>query len=513
MAGLAEGAQIGSYIIRRRLGAGGMGEVFLGEHRNIDRKAAIKLLLQEYSSNEEMVGRFFQEARAASRIKHPGIVEILDCDMHSSGRAFIVMEFLEGESLRDCLARVGRMDEPAALEIVHQIALALEAAHGKGIVHRDLKPDNVFLVSTTATPGPPVVKILDFGIAKLATEGDGGQQRTKTGNILGTPLYMSPEQCRGAGKVDLKSDIYSLGCITYELLSGQPPFVREGAGELLVAHLTEEPRDLAAVVPNLRPGIAPLVKSMLAKDPARRPASMSDIAARLEGLAGIAAPSHPVHVTGPQSRSGLAPPSQPGLRPSPVTETTLGRTAGEVVDGDTLPRSGRRGWLIGGGVAIAAAIAVFALRGSGKPDAAHEASAPAAAPGPAASSPPAPTAAAEKAAAAQPKPDVRVEIDSSPAGAELWVEGETAARGRTPLTVSLPPGSAKTRATLKSAGYADRPVALDPGGETKLSVRLDKLEKADKPADKGDKTEKPRPHRASSKGAGNAGVGYRPMGD
>jgi serine/threonine-protein kinase len=485
-----------------------MGEVFLGEHRNIDRKAAIKLLLQEYSANEEIVGRFFQEARAASRIKHPGIVEILDCDMHPTGRAYIVMEFLEGESLRECLARVGRMDQGSALEIVHQIALALEAAHAKGIVHRDLKPDNVFLVSSAGTPGPPLVKILDFGIAKLASEGDGGHQRTKTGNILGTPLYMSPEQCRGAGKVDLKADVYSLGCITYELLSGQPPFVRDGAGELLVAHLMEEPKDLAASVPDLLPGLSPLVMSMLAKDPARRPASMAEIAAKLESLAGIApAPAHPVHVTGRQSFPGLKPPSEPGLRPappSPATETTLGRTAGEVVEADVLPRSNRRGLLIGGGVAVAAAIAVFALRGSGKHDAAPETP-----PTPVAATAPA---APEKPAAAAPTPDVRLEIDSTPPGAELWVEGETSARGRTPLTVALPAGAPAARATLKSPGFADRALSLDPGGETKLMLRLDKAEKTDK-AERADKTDKPRAHRSSSKGASSGGPGYRPMGD
>jgi serine/threonine-protein kinase len=501
-----------------------MGEVFLGEHRNIDRKAAIKLLLQEYSANEEIVGRFFQEARAASRIKHPGIVEILDCDMHPTGRAYIVMEFLEGESLRECLARVGRMDQGSALDVVHQIALALEAAHGKGIVHRDLKPDNVFLVSTTATPGPPLVKILDFGIAKLASEGDGGHQRTKTGNILGTPLYMSPEQCRGAGKVDLKADVYSLGCITYELLSGQPPFVRDGAGELLVAHLMEEPKDLAASVPDLLPGLSALVMSMLAKDPARRPASMAEIAAKLESIAGIApAPAHPVHATGRQSFPGLAPPSQPGLRPSsqpglrpspsPATDTTLGRTAGEVVEADELPRSGRRGWLIGGGVAVAAAIAVFALRGSGKHDAAPEGSAP---PAPAAAAAPATvgtdTPAAEKPSVPAPKADVRLEVDSTPPGAELWVEGETTARGRTPLTVALPASAPAARATLKSPGFADRALSLDPRGETKLMLRLDKAEKTDK-AEKAEKTEKSRPHRASSKGASSAGAAYRPMGD
>src|SRR5262249_53040048 len=188
----------GAYTIPRRLGAGGMGEVYLARHRHIGRDAAIKVLLPELSQNEDVVARFFTEARATAAIRHPGIVEILDCDVHKSGRAYIVMEFLEGENLAERLERAGSFarDLPGAGSILAQVASALAAAHAKGIVHRDLKPDNIFLTGTVAAGGAPSVKILDFGIAKLVVDDGEGRNKTRTGSLLGTPTYMSPEQCR-----------------------------------------------------------------------------------------------------------------------------------------------------------------------------------------------------------------------------------------------------------------------------------------------------------------------------
>ena len=186
------------------------------------RKAAIKFLLRDLSNSAELVGRFFAEARAASVIKHPGIVEVLDCDVHD-GRAYIVMELLRGESLREYIERVrsvGR-DEMGVLGVFRQIASALDAAHAQGIVHRDLKPDNIFLhVRRGALAQPSSIKVLDFGIAKLMGTRRGRHRRRRTGQLLGTPFYMSPEQCRGARQIDRRTDIYSLGCILYEVFCG-----------------------------------------------------------------------------------------------------------------------------------------------------------------------------------------------------------------------------------------------------------------------------------------------------
>jgi len=221
------GSRVGGYTVLHQLGQGGMGQVFLAQHHRIARRAAVKVLLPELSANESVVERFFTEARATSLIRHPGIVEVLDCDVRD-GQAYIVMEHLQGESVADYLERIGGLvgDTAFALAVVAQVAQAVGAAHAAGIVHRDLKPDNVFL-SISNTDGRVVPKVLDFGIAKLAERGSA--THTRTGAVLGTPAYMSPEQCRGGSKVvDGRSDVYSLGCILYEMLCGEPPFVRDG---------------------------------------------------------------------------------------------------------------------------------------------------------------------------------------------------------------------------------------------------------------------------------------------
>ncbi|HZL19085.1 MAG TPA: serine/threonine-protein kinase, partial [Polyangia bacterium] len=377
------GDLIGSYRVRRRLGAGGMGEVFLAEHRHIDRKAAIKVLRRELSTNEDVVARFFSEARSASRIKHPGIVEIIDCEIDQRGLAYIVMELLDGESLAHCLERVGSLDRDTSLGIVGQIASALSAAHPKGIIHRDLKPDNVFLVSTPDAETPMVVKVLDFGIAKLVAQEPGEKGRTRTGSLLGTPLYMSPEQCRGAGKVDHRTDIYSLGCILFEMVAGRPPFIRDGAGELIAAHLSEAPPDILSLEPSLQPDLGHLVMRMLAKDPDARPQTMHEVVKAVEAVLGLPAahfskaihspegfppPADPVlpidaapaYPGGPESpRMGLA---VGGTRLLPeetsVKVTTFSNTASELAGRATLPRGRRVGWLVAVLLGIAA-VGVF----------------------------------------------------------------------------------------------------------------------------------------------------------
>ena len=253
-----------------------MGQVFLAQHHRIARRAAVKVLLPELSANESVVERFFTEARATSLIRHPGIVEILDCDV-LDGQAYIVMEHLEGESLADYLERTGGVvgDVPFALAIVAQVAQAVGAAHAAGIVHRDLKPDNVFL-SISNTDGRIVPKVLDFGIAKLAERGSA--THTRTGAVLGTPAYMSPEQCRGGSKVVVgRSVVYSRGCILDEMLCGTPPFVRDGMGDLIVAHVSEAPEPPHARVPTIPPALGALVMQMLAKAPTDRPQTMEAV--------------------------------------------------------------------------------------------------------------------------------------------------------------------------------------------------------------------------------------------
>ena len=278
------GQQIGGYTVVQRLGQGGMGEVYLAQHRRVARRAAIKVLIPELSKNASIMERFFTEARATSLIRHPGIVEVIDCDVQD-GQAYIVMELLEGESLNDYVRRVGGLmgDVPLILGVGIEVAGAVGAAHALGIIHRDLKPDNVYMHLPAAADSLTMIKVLDFGIAKLAQQGVTSQ--TSTGVLMGTPSYMSPEQCRGAGRVDARSDVYSLGCILYETVCGMPPFVREGMGDLIVAHVSEAPVPLVKLVRGLPAEIDAVIQRMLAKNPDERPQTMEEVARDLRTCA------------------------------------------------------------------------------------------------------------------------------------------------------------------------------------------------------------------------------------
>jgi serine/threonine protein kinase len=338
------GQQVGAYTIVRRIGAGGMAEVFMGQHRHIDRTVAIKVLKPEISMMQEGTARFFAEARAASSIKHPGIVEILDCDVLPDGRAYIVMEYLTGQSLRQFLADRPVPDLALTARVLVEVAEALGAAHAKGIVHRDLKPDNVFLVQDEAG-ALAAVKVLDFGIAKLLRGVDGVHQ-TRTGSLLGTPLYMSPEQCRGITDIDHRADIYALGCLAFELVSGQPPFLREAPGDLLMAHMSEPPPPLSARQPGAPPELEALVAQMLAKAPNDRPASMREIVARLAPgrLRGGDTLKLDTPFAAPAPRAPTPWERTPARRPGPLSppqsSTTLSRSSAELLP----PARARRRW-------------------------------------------------------------------------------------------------------------------------------------------------------------------------
>ncbi len=240
------------------------------------------MLRPDLCDDRELVARFFTEAKAASAIRHPGIVEVFDFGYTEDGHAYLVMELLDGESLAQRLATRKRLSEIHAALIARGIAGALGAAHAKGIIHRDLKPDNVFLV-----PDPDVAfgerpKVLDFGIAKLTDAGTRGH--TRTGALIGTPQYMAPEQAQSATAVDQRADLYSLGCILYEMLVGEPPFVAEGAGEVIAMHLFATPTPASDRLVVLSPELETIVMRLLAKDPAERFAQASDVVDALGGI-------------------------------------------------------------------------------------------------------------------------------------------------------------------------------------------------------------------------------------
>ena len=241
------GDTIKDFKLTARLGAGGMGEVWAAEQQIVKTKVAIKLL---HSVDPNQVQRFFNEAIAASKIKHAGIVKIYDVGFHGE-RAYLIMELFEGETLASRIARSGRLSLGQAAEIGRQIASVLGATRAAGITHRDLKPDNVFLIPDGELASGERVKILDFGIAKLAAAGAG---MTATGNSMGTPSYMAPEQWKDAGTADARADTYSFGCVLLEMCTGAPPFAATTIGEACTKHLTEMPPRAAsrATVPTGR---------------------------------------------------------------------------------------------------------------------------------------------------------------------------------------------------------------------------------------------------------------------
>jgi serine/threonine-protein kinase len=261
------GTEVGGYKIERELGRGGMGVVYAATHPMIGKRAAIKVLKPTLSDNPATVERFLQEARSVNQIGHPGIVDIFAFGSLPDGRRYLVMDLLEGESLRRRVKR-GPLHVSEAVLVIDEIASALIAAHGKGFIHRDLKPDNVFLV---ALPGRTDVKLLDFGLAKLKPGAGQRAYRTATGAQLGTPDYMSPEQLRGSGDVDERSDTYSLGITAFEILTGERPH-RFSDGTF---DLEKPPAETLAALPMVAPELAQVVAQMMSANADDRPSLAS----------------------------------------------------------------------------------------------------------------------------------------------------------------------------------------------------------------------------------------------
>jgi eukaryotic-like serine/threonine-protein kinase len=265
----------GRYRIDGRLAAGGMGEVFRATHVELGRPLALKMMKPELSGDASFVDRFRREAMTASRLGHPHIVDIIDSGRTAEGQFYFVMEFLEGESLTDLIAR-GPVEPTLAFTLVSQMAEALDSAHKAGVIHRDLKPDNVIVLQRG---GRPFVKLVDFGLAK-AVSPSADQKQTTVGIIMGTPQYMAPEQAAGL-PVDSRADLYALGLVLYELLMGEPPLTGETASLVMAAHIsTPAPR-----LPDRFPSaLRDLVARMLAKHPDVRPASMAEVVNELRAM-------------------------------------------------------------------------------------------------------------------------------------------------------------------------------------------------------------------------------------
>ena len=266
--GALVGQSIGNYQVRSLLGSGAMGEVYLGEHPKIGRKVAIKVLVAALSASPDIARRFIAEAKAVNTINHPNIIQIFDFGALPDGRLYFTMEYLQGQELTAHLKTRAPLSLDEATELIRQLAAALDAAHALGIIHRDLKPDNIFLADT---PSGPVIKVLDFGIAKLTQPGIGEMGATSSGIIMGTPLYMCPEQAAGQVKdISPRSDIYSLGVILYQMISGHLPLEAPTTAELLYKHIAEPPTPLKDVIAGVPEAVGVVLERSLSKAPADR---------------------------------------------------------------------------------------------------------------------------------------------------------------------------------------------------------------------------------------------------
>lgn len=290
------GSFIGEYKIEDKLGQGGMGSVYAARHPVIGKRVAVKVLSYFFSRDAGLVRRFTDEARAANKIGHPNIIDIFSFGQLPDQRHYFVMEYLEGETMTAWLER-GRPAFAEARRFLLQVCEALEAAHREGIIHRDLKPDNIWIARPKH--GEPYIKVLDFGIAKL-TETDQERSATRTGTVLGTPQFMSPEQCVGRG-VDHRTDIYALGAILYRTYCGRMMFDGDSAAEILSAQLYQKP-EKPSLYASIPPALETLILDCLEKDPNRRPASAAELGMRLKDaaqLVGAATEIHaPLHATG-----------------------------------------------------------------------------------------------------------------------------------------------------------------------------------------------------------------------
>jgi eukaryotic-like serine/threonine-protein kinase len=446
-----------------------MGAVYLAEHPEIGRKVAIKVLRAELSRDSMLLGRFLNEARAANAIRHPNIIEILDSGTTPTGISYLVMELLEGEVLAGRLRRLGRLPLPLALEYAYQAASAVGAAHKKGIVHRDLKPDNLFIVPDENDPARERLKVLDFGIAKLQVHAMGDSVKTRTGTLMGTPVYMSPEQAMGTKEVDHRSDIYSLGVILFEMICGKPPFYSEGFGELVHMHLNVPPPSPRAFVPTTPPQVEALIARMLAKKPEDRFPSM---AALQDAIKQVSAGAFPIrgHST-PDFSGGTLPTAaaMPATLVTPVAAVEVQRTTFSTGVGERLGETQKRrsrGGIVAGLLVTAAVVTggILWARQRQPPVVATKTLETPALPTPIPAPPP-PHAPKTR--------TVKISIASKPGGARVVRVADSALLGVTPIhDLEMQAGEGTLEVRLDKDGYEPATATIALFGDQREEVQL-----------------------------------------
>lgn len=506
------GSTLGSYRLLARIGKGGMGFVYRAEHVRLGREVALKLLRQDYAKRKDAVARFFQEARTVNRVRHRNIVDVTDFVELDDGTTFIIMELLTGQSLGSWVK--SGIEVPRALGILAQICDGLGAAHSVSVVHRDLKPDNIIIAREP--DGSEVVKLLDFGVAKLINQGDDDfGVETAAGSVVGTPAYMSPEQAGGL-PIDGRSDIYSLGAIMYELFAGQPMFRGRSFGEFVRKHLTEQPPPPRSTPRGARldPRIEQIILRAIEKEPSRRYQAVTELrdallallgdfqalnqsgqrrlqplpgeSARIPAILSASAASHPGMLPPRASSPHLPAPMLPRGSDKPPGNSTGRSTGGApLVDitmeseehsrsGARLQHSGGYGqqsthmvrtmpwyvWFAGGALAVGLGIGGatwYALSTEAKPVAVVQSVAPAA-------------------------ELVEIRLTSAPEGAGVYKEGGTTELCRTPCALNIDPtefGGITVRPfVLRREGFADANLVVD----LRAAQREFKVELTAKPA-------------------------------
>jgi tRNA A-37 threonylcarbamoyl transferase component Bud32 len=533
------GKTIGNYVVRRQLGQGGMGAVYLAEHPAIGKQIALKVLNPELAAQPEIVNRFFNEAKAVNEIRHPNIVDIIDFGLLPAGGpadppiVYFLMEFIDGTSLTELLRREAPLPWARASAIALQIADALAASHRKGIIHRDLKSDNVMLVSRGREHD--FIKLLDFGIAKL-TGNPSNTHRTRTGMLMGTPQYMSPEQCEGRSSIDHRTDVYSLGILLYQMLTGSVPFGGDTFGEVLMQQMAIPPLAPSLIAPQIPEHVELIVLKALEKSADLRYARMEDMILALQD------PRRYVEARGGSAGFLISPvlrdPALAGSKAAmALIASATGRAASTTLGGSAAQATAapaKRGMSGIGKLAIAAGTAAIVIAGlvvaarrdpprvashpaaessalsppiappsppavppaavdpSPSPQPVTSESEPAPRSPPTAPVPPSPatapapvvpsrtSAAPSKpsppvAAAPRARPAISIAIESAPPGARVFVGSESTARGTTPFVLELAADAAATEIRLVRAGYQPLKRTVDPARDSKLMLALEKL--------------------------------------
>jgi len=458
------GQIVGNYRVTATLGVGGMGTVFLAEHPIIGSKVALKVIHPDFAGNADAVARFVNEAKVVNQIGHDHVIAITDFGSAPTGDFYFMMEYLAGETLADAIKVAGRFPPARALHIAAQIADALGASHAHDIIHRDLKPENVVLIVRDGVKD--FVKVLDFGLAKLSHRPEGAPYKSAAGWVMGTPYYMSPEQCEGRAEIDHRADIYALGVILFEMVTGLVPFAGEVAADILIHHVKTAPPRGRSIVPELPAAVDAILSRTLAKDPALRFQTMAEFREALLDLEHHAAPSlweqaltlrgrsttqegtSELALTPPLGYRELAPGVKVSPRPSPLTATSGARSHQASLP--TLapkPPHWRRAVLLAAGAVVVALVvgvkyrlqAMRVLEGVAVGVPAH----------------------------GRPPARIRLTFDSEPRGATV-IRADGRVVGVTPVVTEVPPDMSRTEYVFQKQGFAPKTTSIVP--ETSLSI-------------------------------------------